>query len=90
MVLVEAQARGINPRDNHDELMEFIELRRLRQVIETDRITDASRLATLVREVSQVLESLGLPPIPGMPQEPCTTDDLLGALDVILEGVKEA
>jgi hypothetical protein len=26
MVLVEAQARGINPRDNHDELMEFIKL----------------------------------------------------------------
>jgi hypothetical protein len=30
-VLAEAQARGINPRDNCDELMEFVELRQLLQ-----------------------------------------------------------
>jgi hypothetical protein len=27
--LVEAYTRGLNPRDNHDELMELVELRRL-------------------------------------------------------------
>jgi hypothetical protein len=27
--LVEARPRGLNPWDNHEELMEFIELRRL-------------------------------------------------------------
>jgi hypothetical protein len=25
-VSVEAQSRGLNPRDNHEELMEFVEL----------------------------------------------------------------
>jgi hypothetical protein len=52
VILAEAQARGINPWDNCDELMEFIELRRLLQDIETDHITKAGRLAALVREES--------------------------------------
>jgi hypothetical protein len=45
-------------------MMEFIELRRLLQDVEMDRITEAGQLATLVREVSQVLENLGVRPIP--------------------------
>jgi hypothetical protein len=53
---------GAQPRDNHDELMEFVELKWLLQDIETCHITEAARLAALVREVSQVLENLGLPP----------------------------
>jgi hypothetical protein len=53
---------GAQPRDNHDELMEFVELKWLLQDIETYHITEAARLAALVREVSQVLENLGLPP----------------------------
>jgi hypothetical protein len=44
----------------------------------------------LVREVSEVLENLGLPPIPGIPWDPCTVSDVLAAVDVILELVKEA
>jgi hypothetical protein len=47
-------------------------------------------LATLVGEVSQVLENLSLPPIPGIPWNLRTTDDILGAVDVILERIKEA
>jgi hypothetical protein len=55
-----------------------------------DRITEASRLATLVREVPQVLENLGMPPIPRIPQDPRTAGDILEVVDMILERVKEA
>jgi hypothetical protein len=70
--------------------MEFIELLWLLQDIEMDRMTEAGRLVALVREVSQVLENLGLPPISGIPQDLCTADDVLGVVDMILERVKEA
>jgi hypothetical protein len=89
-VLAEAQSRGINPRDKRDELMEFIELRWLLQDIKVDRITEVGRLGALVRELSQVLENLGMPPIPGIPRDPRTVSDALEAVDVILECVKEA
>jgi hypothetical protein len=36
MVLVESQAWGLNPRDHHDELMEFINLRWLLRDVEAD------------------------------------------------------
>jgi hypothetical protein len=88
--LAEVQARGINPGDNCDELMEFIELWRFLQDVETDHITEAGRLATFMREVSQVLENLGLPPILRIPQDPCKASDVLRVVDVILECVKEA
>jgi hypothetical protein len=41
VTLVEAQNRGLNPRDNRNELMEFVELRRLLQDAEADRIIEA-------------------------------------------------
>jgi hypothetical protein len=41
-VLVEAQNRGLNPRDNRDELMELIELRKLLQDTKADRVIEAS------------------------------------------------
>jgi hypothetical protein len=88
--LTEAQAWGINPRDNRDELMELIELRRLLQNAEPDRVIEAGRLATLVRDVSKVREDLGMPPILGIPQDPCMASDVLGAVDIILQHVKEA
>jgi hypothetical protein len=47
--------------------MEFIKLRRLLQDVGMIRIIEAGQLATLVREVSQVLENLVLPPIPRIP-----------------------
>jgi hypothetical protein len=40
--LAEAQARGLNPRDNHGELMEFIELWQLLWDVEVDRAIKAS------------------------------------------------
>jgi hypothetical protein len=59
--LAEAQAWGHNPQHNHDEPMEFVEPRRHLWDVE------ASRLAALVKDVSQVLENLGMPPITGNP-----------------------
>jgi hypothetical protein len=67
-VLAEAQIQGLNPQDNHDELMEFVEVRRLLQDTEIDRIIEARRLATLVRDMYKVLEDHGMPPISGMPE----------------------
>jgi hypothetical protein len=66
----------------------LVELRRLLRYIEVNRVIKASRLATLVWEVSQVLENLGMPPIPGIPRDPHTTSDVLGAVDMILECLK--
>jgi hypothetical protein len=40
--LVEAQAWGLNPRDNHNELMEFVELWRLLRDVEADHTIKAS------------------------------------------------
>jgi hypothetical protein len=37
-----------------------------------------------------VLEDLGMSPIPGIPRDPRMSDDVLEAVDVILERVKEA
>jgi hypothetical protein len=44
----------------------------------------------LVRDVSKVLADLGMPPIPEIPQDPHTTDNILEAVDVILEHLQEA
>jgi hypothetical protein len=60
--LAEAQTRRLNPRDNYEELMEVIELRRLLQDAEVDHITEARWLAILARDVSKVLVDLGMPP----------------------------
>jgi hypothetical protein len=52
VVLTEVQARGLKPWDNHNELMEFIELHRLLQDVEAYCAIEASRLAALVLDVS--------------------------------------
>jgi hypothetical protein len=39
---VEARARGLNPQDNHGELMEFVELRWLLWDVKADRVIKAS------------------------------------------------
>jgi hypothetical protein len=88
--LAEAQTRGLQPRDNRDVLMEFVELWRLLQDTEADRIIEVSRLATLVRDMSKVLAGLGLPHIPKILRDPCTTSDVLEVVDVFLEHMKEA
>jgi hypothetical protein len=58
--------------------MEFIKLWRLLQDVEADHITEAGRLAILLRDVSKVLVDLGRPPIPGMPWDLHMIGDLLG------------
>jgi hypothetical protein len=78
--LAEALARGLNPQDNHDELMEFVELRWLLWDVEADHAIEASHLATLVGDVSYILENLGMPPISGIPRDPCTANDILGVV----------
>jgi dynactin complex subunit len=59
--LKEAQTLELNPRDNRDELMEFVELRRLLQHAVADRVIEVGWLATLVRDVSKVLANLSMP-----------------------------
>jgi hypothetical protein len=88
--LAEAHAWGLNPWDNHDEPMEFIELRGLLWDVEADRVVEVSRLAALARDVSKVLEDLGMSPIPRIPRDPRTASGILGAVDVILQCMKEA
>jgi hypothetical protein len=68
----------------------FDELRRLLQDVEADRVIEAERLATLVRDVSKVLEDLCMPPIPEISQDPRMTDDILEVVNVILECLQEA
>jgi hypothetical protein len=70
--------------------MEFVELQRLLQDVEVDHAIEASPLAALVVDVSQVLENLGMPPTQWIPQDPRTASDILGSVDVILECVKGA
>jgi hypothetical protein len=62
--------------DNHDELMEFIELCKLLHDTKMDRIVKANRLETMVRGVSKVLEDLGMSPIPEIPRDRCMADDV--------------
>jgi hypothetical protein len=57
---------GINPQDNCEEQMEFVELHSLLLDAKVDHITEAARLAILVRDVSTVLTDLGLSPISGI------------------------
>jgi hypothetical protein len=66
-MLVEARSRGLNPQDNREELVEVVELWRLLQDAQVDRIIEVRRLAILVRDVSKVLMDLGMPPILGIP-----------------------
>jgi hypothetical protein len=46
-VLAKAYARGLNPRNNRDELMELVELRGLHRDAEVDHVVEAGRLVTV-------------------------------------------
>jgi hypothetical protein len=88
-MLVEAQSRGLNTWGNLEELMEFIELQRCLKEVELERITEARRLAILVRDASKVLVDLGMPPFPRIPQDLGTADDILEAVGTTLERPRE-
>jgi hypothetical protein len=64
--------------------MEFVELWRLLQNVEVDRVIEVERQATLVRDASKVLVDLGMPPILRIPRDPCTAGNVLEAVDIIL------
>jgi hypothetical protein len=64
VALMEAQAQGLNPRDNCEELMEHVELRRRLEEAVVAHITKAGQLTILVGDISKVLVDLGTPPIP--------------------------
>jgi hypothetical protein len=76
--LAEVQTWGLNPHDDQEELMEFIELQRLLHDTEADCVTETGWLAILVRDVSKVLLDRGMPPISGIPRDLCMAGDLLG------------
>jgi hypothetical protein len=70
--------------------MEFIELWWFLRDVEVDHAIEVRRLATLLGDVSQVLENLGMPAILGIPWDSRTASNVLGMVDVILEHMKEA
>jgi hypothetical protein len=70
--------------------MEFIELRMLLQDTEVERVTEVGRLVILVRDVSEVLVDLGIPPILGIPRDLRMVGDILEMVGVILEHLQEA
>jgi hypothetical protein len=74
--LVEAQSRDHNPQYNSAELMELIELRRRIEEVEVE---------ILMGDISKVLMDLIIPPIPGIPRDPRTIDNVLEVAGTILE-----
>jgi hypothetical protein len=70
--------------------MELVEPYGLLWDTNVDCVIEASRLATQVRDVSKVLEDLGMSHIPKIPWDPHTAGDVQGAMDIILECMKEA
>jgi hypothetical protein len=90
VALVEVSSWAPNPQDNHEELMEFIELQKLLKDAEIERVIEVGRLAILVRDVCKVLVDLGMPPIPEIPQDPRMDGDVLEMVSIILERLWEA
>jgi hypothetical protein len=90
VALVEAQSRGLNPRDNYEELMELVQLLRCHKESEVECVIEVGWLAILVRDISKVPVDLGTPPTLGIPQELRVADDILEAAGTILECLREA
>jgi hypothetical protein len=88
--LVEVQSRGLNPRDNYEELTESVELQRCLKEPEVERVTEVEWLAILVWDVSKVLVDLGMAFVLGIPRDPHTADDVLDVAGTILEHLLEA
>jgi hypothetical protein len=89
--LVEAQTWEINPQDNREELVEFIELWSHLHDVKVDHVVEARWLVILVRDMSKVLVDLGMPPpLPGITWDPRIAGDILEVVDIILESLQEA
>jgi hypothetical protein len=55
-----------------------------------EHVAKAGWLAILVRDVSEVMADLGMPPISRIPWDPCVADDILEVVGIILECLREA
>jgi hypothetical protein len=55
-----------------------------------ERIADAKRWAILARDVSKVLVYLGMPPILGIPWDPCMVGNILEVVGINLERLWKA
>jgi hypothetical protein len=89
-VMAEAQSQGLNPQENHEELMDHVELQRCHEEARLEHITEAVQLAILVGDISKVLLDLGIPTIPRIPQPTRTASDVLEATGTVLECLQEA
>jgi hypothetical protein len=63
--------------------MELVELQWRFKEAEVEHVGEVSQLAVLVRDVSNVLVDLGMPPFPRIPGDPCATGDILEAVGTI-------
>jgi hypothetical protein len=88
--LVEAQSGWLNPRDNCEELMEFVVLQKLVKEAKVEHVAEAGRMAILAWDVSKVLVDRGMPPILGIPRDPHMANDILEVMGIILEHLWEA
>jgi hypothetical protein len=50
-----------------------------------DSVIEDGQLAILAGDISTVLEDLGMPPTPGIPQDSRKASDVLVPVDIILE-----
>jgi hypothetical protein len=55
-----------------------------------DSVIEDGQLAILAGDISTVLEDLGMPPTPGIPQDSRKASDVLVPVDIILECLWEA
>jgi hypothetical protein len=53
-------------------------------------VTEVGQLAVLVGDISKALVDLGMPPIPGIPQDPGGAIDILEVVGTVLEHQWEA
>jgi hypothetical protein len=55
-----------------------------------EHVAEVGQLTIMARDVSKALVDLGMPPIPGIPWDPCTAGDILEVVGVISEHLREA
>jgi hypothetical protein len=65
----ETHARGLDPWDNQEELMELVGLRKRLEEAEVACTAVVGQLAVLVGDISKALVDLGMPAIPRIPQD---------------------
>jgi hypothetical protein len=87
---VEALPQGLNPWDNHEELMDPVELWSHHKEAGVECVAEAGRLAILVWFISKVMGDLRIPPILGIPKPSCMVGNILETVGTVLECLWEA